>query len=208
MRTLGLDRRAALWSVRRLPEDDPLPLFAAARELGDEPDAQLPAMAASEHVAVDYQTTRLSLKGHPMQFLRPVFAREGVITCAETSARADGVWTRTAGIVLVRQRPGTGTAIFVTLEDETGITNVLLWTRLFEAFRREVMSARLMLVEGRAQRSKEGVVHLMAERIHDRSAELSRLTGEHAGILAAPVHSPGAKHPRDVRVLPPSRDFH
>ena len=162
-------------------------------------------MPLAEHVAVDYQMTRLSLKGHPMQFLRPIFAREGVSTCRQTSERADGAWTRTAGVVLVRQRPGTGNAIFVTLEDETGITNVLLWVRKFEAYRREVMSARLMLVEGQAQRSPEGVVHLIAEHVHDRSAELDRLLDD---AEAEPAHAPGARHPREIRILPQSRNFH
>jgi error-prone DNA polymerase len=216
VRSLGLDRRDALWAVRRLPDDAPLPLFAAAdaRELGEEPDAALPAMRASEQVAVDYQTLRLSLKGHPMGFLRPLFDAEGVASCAGTGARPDGAWTKTAGLVLVRQRPGKGNAIFITLEDETGITNVLLWARTFERFRREVMGARLLLVEGRAQRSPEGVVHLIGERVFDRTAELARLTDDAAILgppddaLVNPRHAPGSRHPRDVRILPKSRDFH
>jgi error-prone DNA polymerase len=118
---------------------------------------------------------RLSLKAHPMALLRAVFAHERISTCAETAARADGRFTKTAGLVLVRQRPGTGNAIFITLEDETGITNCVLWARQFEALRRPVMAARLMLVEGRVQKSPEGVVHLMASHIIDRSAELDRL---------------------------------
>ncbi len=216
VRSLGLDRRDALWAVRRLPDDAPLPLFAAAdaRELGEEPDAALPAMRASEQVAVDYQTLRLSLKGHPIGFLRPLFDAEGVASCAGTGARPDGAWTKTAGLVLVRQRPGKGNAIFITLEDETGITNVLLWARTFERFRREVMGARLLLVEGRVQKSAEGVVHLMGERVFDRTAELARLTGDATLLgssddtLVNPRHAPGSRHPRDVRILPKSRDFH
>ncbi|RAI36102.1 error-prone DNA polymerase [Rhodoplanes serenus] len=216
-RSLGLDRRAALWAVRRLPDDEPLPLFAAARaaELAAEPDAALPAMGLAEHVAADYQTVRLSLKGHPMGMLRDVFAAEGVLTAREVSAKPDGAAARTAGVVLVRQRPGNGNALFVTLEDETGIVNLVLWARLFERFRREVMAARLMAVEGRVQKSPEGVVHLMAERIIDRSAELARLSEAHhpevtlsrADELVRPQH-PRGRHPRDVRILPKSRDFH
>jgi error-prone DNA polymerase len=135
---------------------------------------------------------RLSLKAHPMAVLRPVFARDGVATCADTAARADARFTRTAGLVLVRQRPGKGNAIFITLEDETGITNVVLWARQFERFRREVMAARLMLVEGRVQRSPEGVTHLMATRIVDRSATLDRLWGAGGGghAIAAPGLTP------------------
>ena len=223
-RSLGQDRREALWAVRRLPDDAPLPLFAAAdaRELGAEPDAQLPVMPLGEHVAADYQTLRLSLKAHPMAILRPVFAAGGVLTCAQTEARRSGALVRVAGVVLVRQRPGKGNAIFVTLEDETGVTNVVLWARMFETFRREVMAARLMEVEGLVEKSPEGVVHLVARRVIDRSSELARLSEEHdtevqlarADIVAHPQlarhppRHPPHRHPRDVRVLPGSRDFH
>ena len=218
-RSIGLDRRAALWAVRRLPDDDPLPLFAAAqaRELGEEPEVSLPEMPLAAHVAADYQSARLSLKAHPMAILRPVFAREGISSCAGTSEKRDGAWSRTAGVVLVRQRPGNGKAIFLTLEDETGITNVVLWARTFERFRREVMAARLMLVEGRVQKSPEGVIHLMAERVFDRTVELKRLSEDHdpkieltrADEFVHPQH-PRAQsgHPRNVRILPRSRDFH
>ena len=224
-RSLRQDRREAMWDVRRLPDDDLLPLFAAAqaRELGEEPESRLPEMPLREHVAADYQTTRLSLKAHPMQILRPVFAAERVLSSAQTSAMADGRWARTAGVVLVRQRPGNGKAIFLTLEDETGVTNALLWARVFERFRSEVMGARLLLIEGRVQKSKEGVIHLMGVRVTDRSGELARLSEDHvaeieltrADEIKHPQHPRGPKgpdgrfrHPRDVRVLPKSRDFH
>jgi error-prone DNA polymerase len=185
-RSLSLDRRAALWEVRRLPEDDPLPLFAAmgADELGEEPDSMLPEMSLGEHVATDYQTMRLSLKAHPMALLRPLFSRDGVCAAAEVSARADGRFTRMAGLVLVRQRPGKGNAIFITLEDETGVTNCLLWARQFEALRRPVMAARLMQVEGRVQKSMEGVTHLMVSHVIDRSAALDHLWDAHRSGLA------------------------
>ncbi len=216
-RSIGLDRREALWEARRT-QSAALPLFAAAqtRELGDEPSAHLPMMGLSEHVAADYQTIRLSLKAHPMAFLRDVFAREGVATCAETSAAKNGRRIKTAGVVLVRQRPGKGNAVFVTLEDETGITNIVIWARLFETYRREVMAARLMLVEGELQRSPEGVVHLMATRIHDRTDELERLSESRgpnpppsrSDEFVHPQHPRTSGHPRDVRILPKSRDFH
>ena len=180
-RSLDQDRRQALWDVRRLPDDDLLPLFAAvqARELGEEPESRLPDMPLGEHVAADYQTTRLSLKAHPMQILRPLFAAERILSCQQTSALKDGYWARTAGIVLVRQRPGNGKAIFITLEDETGVTNALLWARTFEKFRAQVMGARLLVIEGRVQKSKEGVTHLMGARVIDRSFELERLSEDH-----------------------------
>jgi error-prone DNA polymerase len=218
-RSIGLERREALWRVRRLPDDGQLSLFAAAEapELGGDPDVALPTMPLGEHVTADYQTARLSLKSHPMQILRPVFRREGILTCADTSALRDGRWARTAGIILVRQRPGTGNAIFITLEDETGITNVLLWAKVFEKFRAETMGARLLVVEGRAQKSKEGVTHLMGARLIDRTHELQRLSEDYTPEIepsrddeaAHPQAGHGMwRHPRNVRVLPKSRDFH
>lgn len=211
-RSLDMDRREALWAARRLPDDDALPLFAAAqaRELGDEPDAHLPLMALGEHVAADYQTTRLSLKSHPMAVLRPVFQAEGVLTCAQVEARRTGARVRTAGVVLVRQRPGNGKAIFITLEDETGVTNLVLWVPTFEAHRRIVMSARLLGVEGVVEKSPEGVVHLMADRLFDRSDELNRLSSDHETMvqLSGADEFVHPQHPRNLRILPGSRDFH
>ena len=226
-RSINLERRAALWTVRRLPDDEPLPLFMAAqaRELGEEANANLPAMGIGEHVATDYQMMRLSLKTHPMAVLRPLFARNGVATCAEMAARRDGHFARVAGLVLVRQRPGKGNAIFITLEDETGIANCVLWARQLEALRRPVMAARLMLVEGRVQKSAEGVVHLMLTHVSDRSSALDHMWDEHQSLLQLAPPQAGANnvsapsrqglqqplrhgHPRNVRILPKSRDFH
>jgi len=229
-RSLGLDRRAALWSVRRLPDDVPLPLFeaAAAREQPDENAKALPEMPRSEHVVADYQTIRLSLKGHPMEFLRPMFARERVIACRDVCHRNERLSVRCAGVVLVRQRPGSAKGVvFMTLEDETGIANVVVWPKVMEKFRKEVMGSRLILVEGYIQSSPEEVTHLVAQRLIDRSHDLLALSDDmlrrkHA-VPAGPAlieplnddpreHSnhPAQKirHPRNVRVLPPSRDFH
>ena len=216
VRSLGFDRREGAWEARRTPSDE-LPLFAAAkaRELGEEADAMLPAMPLSEHVAADYQMTRLSLKGHPMQFLRRMFASEGVLSCAEANAVKNGKQVRVAGVVLVRQRPGKGNAIFITIEDESGVTNILLWARLFDRQRRSVMASRLIIAEGEIQRSKEGVVHLMATTIIDRTDDLSRLSETHQANVGKPKidefarpQAPRGSHPRDVRILPKSRDFH
>ncbi|MDE2406002.1 MAG: error-prone DNA polymerase [Sphingomonadales bacterium] len=205
---LGMGRREALWEARRTPAAA-LPLFAhaGAAELGREADAALPAMAPAEQVIADYQTTRLSLKAHPMAFLRAALAAEGILSCAECNALPDGRRARVAGVVLIRQRPGKGNAVFITLEDETAIVNALLWARELEQQRRAVMAARLMLVEGEVQRSKEGVVHLMARRVIDRSALLDRLARGEGAPGPAPPASP-RRHPRDVRILPRSRDFH
>ncbi|MBC2777118.1 error-prone DNA polymerase [Parasphingopyxis marina] len=216
-RSIGQDRRQALWDVRRMPEGE-LPLFAAAqkRELREEPDPQLPAMPPAEHVIADYQTTRMSLKGHPMAFLRPHFDRDRVLNCAATNAAKNGARVRAAGVVLIRQRPGKGNAIFITIEDETGIVNALLWASQLDRVRRAVMAARLMLIEGEVQRSEEGVVHLMAANVIDRTDWLDRLSdAHHAEIELSPsdeIIRPsvprGHHHPRNVRVLPKSRDFH
>ncbi len=202
-RGFGLDRREGLWAVRRLPDDAPLPLFAHAAEQGAEHIAPLPVMALPEHVLADYQTIRLSLKAYPTQFLRARYDGEGITSCAGVAALRDGAKVRCAGIVLVRQRPGEGTAVFVTLSDETGVCNVVVWLRTFRLFRKEVMGARLLLAEGIVQKSPEGVVHLMATTLVDRSADLDILSGE-----ALPAADTLSRHPRNVRVLPASRDFH
>ncbi len=217
LRSFGLDRREALWAVRRIPDHHTLPLFEAQRlkELPDEANAPLPVMPLSEHVLADYQTLRLSLKGYPMQFLRDVFASEKVMSCAQVEAARDGARARCAGVVLVRQMPGDAGVVFVTLSDETGITNVVVWPKLVETFRREIMGSRLLLVEGKVQKS-DNVVHLVAERIVDRSQDLERLSednlrpfpGRLEDIAYQRPDSRSPRHPRQVRILPKSRDFH
>ena len=225
-RSIGMDRRAALWAVRRLPDDVPLPLFeiATAREQPDEAGQPLPLMPLPEQVVADYQTIRLSLKGHPMEFLRPMFVSERVVTCGAVSDANDRRRVRCAGVVLVRQRPGSAKGVvFMTLEDETGIANIVVWPKVMERFRKEVMGARLVLVEGYIQSSPEKVVHLVAERLVDRSPDLTRLSDDAFGRRPASSSpsefnddrrehpdNPAQKirHPRNVRILPPSRDFH
>jgi error-prone DNA polymerase len=185
-------------------------------------------MPLPEHVVADYQTIRLSLKGHPMQFLRTMFARDNVIACNAVSHARDRKYVRCAGVVLVRQRPGSAKGVvFMTLEDETGIANIVVWPKVMERFRKEVMGSRLVLVEGRIQSSPEKVVHLVAERLIDRSADLLGLANDalsHKPVvptgpaLIEPLNDdrrdhPNApaqkiRHPRNVRILPASRDFH
>ncbi len=225
-RSLGLDRRAALWAVRRLPDDIPLPLFevAAAREQPDEHARPLPLMPLPEQVVADYQTIRLSLKGHPMEFLRPMFTRERVVACEAVCHANDKQRVSCAGVVLVRQRPGSAHGVvFMTLEDETGIANIVVWPKVMARFRKEVMGARLILVEGYIQSSPEEVTHLVAERLSDRSRDLTGLANDalarkHVLPYGTPLNddrrdhpdNPAQKirHPRNVRILPPSRDFH
>ena len=206
--SLGLNGREALWRIRRLPDDAPLPLFAAAAasDLAAEHDLPLPEPTLGEQVVGDYQATHLSLKAHPMALLRAHFAAMGATPAAGLAALCDGTRVQVAGVVLVRQRPGTGKAIFITLEDETGIANVMLWASELEPLRAAVMGARLMLVKGRLQKSAEGVIHLMADDIVDQSSALGLLL-DHGS--AAPQTAPlRAAHPRQVRILPGSRDFH
>ncbi len=216
LRSLGADRREGAWEVLR-DRIEELPLFAAAaaRDLRDEPDANLPAMALGEHVAADYQTIRLSLKSHPLRILRPAIAQEGILSCTQAGQARAGARIRTAGLVLVRQRPGNGKAIFMTLEDEDAVVNVIMWARTFERYRRAAMAARLLEVAGEIQRSPEGVVHLLAHRITDRTALLATLSDVHQPQIARTqadesLHPPHPRHghPRAVRAFPKSRDFH
>jgi error-prone DNA polymerase len=226
-RSLGLDRRAALWAVRRLPDDVPLPLFlsATAREQPDEMAQPLPAMPLSEHVIADYQTIRLSVKGHPVQFLRSLFAREGIRSCRDATGLKDGQFTRCAGVVLVRQQPSTAKGtVFLTIEDETGVANIVVWPKMMARFRKEVMGSRLILIEGTVQKSEEGVVHLVAQRLLDRTYDLNRLSDGSLEPQPSEADQPATiedarrhqerqqmarpRHPRNVRILPRSRDFH
>ena len=225
LRSLGLDRRAALWRVRGLTTAPPAPLLKALPD--PEPSTALPAMALSEHVVADYQTTRLSLKAHPMSFLRAGFAARRVTCCRNLATLADGAKVVVAGVVLVRQRPGTGVVCFITLEDETGVANLVVLPGEFERFRKEIMSARLLEAHGRIQRAPEApeVVHVRVERLVDRSSALRTLSEPELDLGPMLARSdevaknrptgvdrrdppPLAVHPRNVRIMPPSRDFH
>jgi error-prone DNA polymerase len=209
--SIARDRREILWAVRRIADDDALPLFAAhyVEEQPEEEIAPLPIMPLSEHVLADYQMLRLSLRAHLMQFLRDLFRDEGVLSCQDIANACDGMAAGCAGIVLTRQMPGDAGVVFITLSDETSVANVVVWPALVETFRREIMGGRLLLVEGKVQRSPEGVVHLVAERIIDRTQELDRLSED--TTQAPSFRSQAAarsRHPRNVRVVPKSRDFH
>jgi len=199
MGSLGLDRRAALWAVQALDEA-PLPLFAAAarRTLAPEPEVTLPPAALGEEVAADYATLRLSLKTHPLALLRERLARDGVTPHAELATTAEGKRVTVAGLVLVRQRPGSARGvIFATLEDESGPANVIIWPDIFERFHRVVLASRLMAATGRLQR--EGIViHVIAERLADLSHYLRDLMNPPESARVAPPE----------RQLFPSRDFH
>ena len=209
--SMGLSRREALWQARALAKAAPLPLFEAGdlREDGPEPAVALPVMAAGEQVVEDYRTLRLSLRAHPLSFLRQRLAGRGALA-AEAMARAsDGERAATAGLVLVRQRPGSAKGvIFMTLEDESGTVNVVVWPNILEKYRRAVLGARLALVRGKVQRAGE-IVHLVAAHVEDLTHWLDLLTPEQGSAPPGgkrPAAAP-TRHPRNQRVIPSSRDF-
>ena len=218
-RSMGLDRRAALWDSRALKQAPDLPLFAYAEERdegGEETPAELPAMPLAEHVISDYQTIRLSLKAHPMHFLRAHYERQKFVTAEQLSGLRDGKRLSMAGVVLIRQRPGTSKGVvFITLEDETGIANLVVWPAVFEKQRKIVMGARLMAVHGIVQRDPDSaVIHVVAGRLEDHTPLLSRLSDDSLpSTLEKPDHAgswgrPPNRHPRNVEIIPKSRDFH
>ncbi|WP_243450964.1 error-prone DNA polymerase [Sphingosinicella sp. CPCC 101087] len=164
---LGLDRRQALWRVRGLGEA-PLPLFAAAAARDIEPEVRLVPLTAGREVVEDYRAVQLTLRDHPLSFVRPELESRGSVPCSALKRIKDGRKVRLSGIVLIRQRPGAGNVTFVTIEDESGIANIIIWQRLYETYRRTVLSAAMIGIEGRVQ--KEGdVIHVIADRLEDES---------------------------------------
>ena len=172
----GLDRRQALWEVRGLPKNFRCRCSTSrCSEIGDEPLVTLPIMPLSEHVVNDYRTLRLSLKAHPLSFLRDRIRAARFAACGDLKAMRDGAKVSVAGVVLVRQRPGSAAGVvFMTIEDETGIANSVIWPKVLERERKVVMGARLVVVHGRIQRH-EDIIHVVAERLEDRSDWLSLL---------------------------------
>ncbi|WP_424943825.1 error-prone DNA polymerase [Aliiroseovarius crassostreae] len=216
---MGLTRRDALWQVKAIKSPSPLPLFndPIDGEIVDEPTVILPNMQLGEEVVEDYVSTRLTLRAHPMELLRPTLP--GLVTHAALPDIPLGRYS-VCGLVITRQRPGTASGvIFLTLEDETGVSNVVVWPKIYEQFRRIVMGGRLLRVTGYLQR--EGiVVHLIAQHVEDMSHKLSELghpqpealttEGQRTDDTPKKARYPArAMHPRDqAKRLFPSRDFH
>jgi error-prone DNA polymerase len=211
---LGLDRRQALWRLRGLGLA-PLPLFAAAEARDNEPAVQLKAMTEGREVVEDYRSVQLSLRDHPVAFLRPELDRRGIVPAGRLGLVKDGARIQVAGIVLIRQRPGKGNVTFITLEDESGIANIIVWQRLHEQFRRVILSAAMIAVKGRFQREGQ-VTHLIADQVEDLTPLLGQVgnldfphrTGPGDGARNG---SPDPRHPRPpairpAAVLPPGRD--
>jgi error-prone DNA polymerase len=196
-RSLGLDRRQALWEVRGLPKEIPLPLFEHAdmSEAGREAQVALPVMPVSEHVVNDYRTLRLSLKAHPMHFLRERATAARILSCTSLKQTRDGARVSVGGVILVRQRPGSAAGVvFMTIEDETGVANAVIWPKVLERQRKVVMGARLVVVHGRVQRH-EDIIHVVAERLEDRSDWLHLLTEDGEEMDAALANADEVRRP-------------
>jgi error-prone DNA polymerase len=206
--SLDLTRRQGVWAAKGAAPASSAPLFEAMglNEADGRPPEALPLLAPSEEVVGDYQTIRLSLKGHPVAFLRERLTSVGALTAKAYPGLANGRRVAVGGVVLVRQRPGTAKGVcFMTLEDETGVANLVIWPDVFETFRPVAMGARMVLARGKVQ-TAEGVTHLVVDHLEDWTPMLGDLTPDSA---PGSGHTPArGRHPRDVRVLPGSRDFH
>jgi error-prone DNA polymerase len=196
-RSLGLSRRDALWAIRALQragDKDDLPLFARVRMPEMEPDVALPPMQPGEQVVEDYRHLKLSLRAHPVSFLRADLDRRSILRNAALADMPSGCRVTIAGIVLIRQRPGTAKGvIFMTLEDETGIANTIVWPKTFETFRPVVLGARVVSVTGKLQNEK-GVIHVVADHIDDLTPLLRRLS-EHGASIESLARCDEVKRP-------------
>lgn len=174
-RSIGLDRRQALWQISN-KHDRPVVLFKGQpADETFEPTVSLPSMTEGEHVLHDYATTALSVKAHPVSFVREKLQQLHIVTAKELADKRDGDFVKVAGLVLVRQRPGTaGGVCFMTIEDETGFANLVIFEKLFDTYRKEILQARLIMVEGKLQREGE-VIHVIVRRCHNFSKLLRHL---------------------------------
>ena len=205
--SLGLSRRQALWdlrALRRMGDKDDLPLFVGADLESSEPQVELPRMKMGEEVIEDYRHLQLSVKAHPLSFLRRELDARRIVSCQRMTELKTGARVRVAGLVLVRQRPGSAQSIFMTMEDETGIANVIVWPAVFEKYRSVVMGARLTAVSGKVQ-NESGVVHVIADTLDNLTPLLDLLSD--SDEICEPL--PRFNAPSDaVRVMPKGRNFH
>ncbi len=209
---LGLDRRQALWQVKGLA-DEALPLFAAA-DLGRrprpelvEPPVPLARMEDGREVVEDYRSTGLSLRAHPVSFIRPQLQSMGMVTCSGLQHIRDGRRVIVPGLILVRQKPGSAKGVmFITIEDETGVANLILWPDRFEKQRRLVLSAGMIACHGKVQREGE-VIHVVTDRLEDLTRLLRAVGGQDTPFPAEYSRGDGATHPgaRDPRHFVPDR---
>lgn len=173
-RSLNKDRRNALWQVST--KDQPLDIFPKPSTVGlHEEDVSLPEMSQSEHVVHDYASMALSLKSHPVSFIRQELHQLHVQSTLDLKKGKDGDIVKVAGLILVRQRPGTAKGIcFITIEDEHGTANLVVFQKLFDQYRKEIIQSRLLMVEGRLQKEGE-VIHVIVKRCFNFSRLLQRL---------------------------------
>ena len=218
--SLQLARREALWTIKAL-RDEPLPLFAAASARAQEtiaeihePVVALRPMTAGGEVVEDYSHVGLTLRDHPVSFLRAELSGRHIVTCAEAMQARDGRWLETAGLVLVRRKPGSAKGVlFITIEDETGIANLVIWPSLYEKQRRIIVSAGMMAAHGRIQREGE-VVHLVAQHLTDLSPALASV-GDRDAAFPLPHgrgdefhHGSPGLDPRSLPKGPKPRDIY
>jgi error-prone DNA polymerase len=175
-RSIGFDRRQALWEISAC-NDLSIGMFSALpSHNAEEENVSLPKMTMSEHVVQDYAATSLSIKAHPVSFLRSTLQQLHIVSVQELNALCNGDPVKVAGLVLVRQRPGTAQGIcFITIEDETGFANLVVFVNVFEQYRKEILHARLLMVEGKVQREGE-VIHVIVKGCYDLSRFLRHLT--------------------------------
>ncbi|MEO6580971.1 MAG: error-prone DNA polymerase [Sphingomicrobium sp.] len=207
---LGLNRREALWQVKVLGEA-PLPLFAAAdaREEQREPAVTLNPMTDGREVVEDYRSMQLSLRAHPLSFLRPELNRMKVTRCADLSRIKDGKRVEVSGVVLVRQRPGSTNVTFLTIEDETGVANIIVWQRRFEAQRRIIMTAAMLKVRGTVQHEGD-VIHVIAERLEDQTPMLhsiGKMPFPHRTMPSDGARNGGGVDPREPKLIATKDDY-
>lgn len=178
-RSMGLDRRQALWEIAAV-QDRPIALFQHQTPASaSEGQISLPFMTQSEHVVRDYVSTGLSVKAHPVSFLRAKLDTLHVVPANKLNRVKNGMPVKVCGLITVRQRPGTAKGVlFVTIEDETGFTNLVVWSKIFSRYRREILQSRLLLVEGQIQVEKN-VIHVVAKRCHNLNSWLSELEDNH-----------------------------
>jgi error-prone DNA polymerase len=201
--SLGLTRRQALWAAKALgrvgDEQDDLPLFRSnffPSPCAGEPDVQLPSMALGEEVVNDYRFLELSLRAHPASFLRSDLTRLGIIRNDDLRAKPSGTHVIVSGLVTIRQRPGSANGvIFMTIEDETGIANIIVWPKTFERFRPIILGSRYVGVSGQLQQ-ESGVIHVVAEKLDDLTPLLARLT-EDAPPIQSLARADAVKRPHD-----------
>jgi error-prone DNA polymerase len=208
---IGLDRRQALWAIRGLP-DTTLPLFAGAG-IGNEPEVVLPPMTQGSEVVEDYRSVGLTLRQHPVAFLRAELVRDRIVPCAALVDLRDGARTTVAGVILVRQRPGSASGVvFITIEDETGHANLIVWPPVFERQRLLVMSASMIACRGKVQKEGE-IIHVVADHLTDLSGLLASV-GQRDGAFPIAhgrgdaVSHPNGGDPREHEIKVTTRDFH